>query len=63
MNYYLRMASSLLPLTYPTESMRSILARGWTLDQAVVYEGFISIIIWVIVFSSASVIILKFRKG
>jgi len=63
MNYYLKAFSSFLPLTYPTESMRSILARGWALDQPVVYEGFISIVIWVFVFSTASVLILKFRKG
>ncbi|XP_059488406.1 ABC transporter G family member 23-like [Neocloeon triangulifer] len=63
MNYYLRTMSSILPLTYPTESMRSILARGWTMEQPVVYHGFITILVWVLVFSSASVIILKFRKG
>ncbi|XP_065349874.1 ABC transporter G family member 23-like [Cloeon dipterum] len=63
MNYYLRTMSSILPLTYPTESMRSILARGWTIEQPVVYHGFITIIIWVFVFSSASVLILKIRKN
>lgn len=63
MNKGLQIVSSFLPLTLSTESLRSMLARGWGLDQQVVYGGFLSISAWIIIYMSASVLLLKFKKG
>ncbi|CAH0556078.1 unnamed protein product [Brassicogethes aeneus] len=63
MNQYLKYISVVLPLTQATESMRCIISRGWSIDNPVVYQGFFSITIWILVFLSTSVLVLKFRKG
>lgn len=52
-----------LPLTYPTESLRSILQKGWSLHDEVVYLGFITLIGWSLVFLTISILLLKFKKG
>ncbi|XP_061402786.1 ABC transporter G family member 20 [Musca vetustissima] len=52
-----------LPLTKPTESLRSILQRGWDMSNPSVYAGFISISSWVLVFLVLSICLLKFKKG
>lgn len=52
-----------LPLTKPTESLRSILQRGWDISNPSVYNGFISISSWVLVFLVLSILLLKFKKG
>lgn len=63
MNDYLRFIAFFLPLTKATESLRCILARGWGIEDPVVYSGFISISIWVLIFLTLSILILKFKKG
>jgi ABC-type multidrug transport system permease subunit len=63
MHYTLRIVSFLLPLTKSTESMRAILARGWSIGNPAVYTGFISTLVWIAVFMSASIAVLKFKKG
>ncbi|KAK5645434.1 hypothetical protein RI129_006734 [Pyrocoelia pectoralis] len=63
MNYILRAFAVLLPLTKATESMRSILQRGWNLYEPTVYVGFIAIGTWIVIFLSVSVLFLKFNKG
>ncbi|XP_022209973.1 ABC transporter G family member 20 [Drosophila obscura] len=59
----LQFATAFLPLTKPTESMRSILQRGWGIDNPTVYNGFISISSWVLVFLVLTILLLKFKKG
>lgn len=59
----LQFASTFLPLTKSTESLRSILQRGWNLHQPSVYNGFISISVWALMFLVASILLLKFKKG
>ncbi|XP_037950080.1 ABC transporter G family member 20 [Teleopsis dalmanni] len=59
----LQVFTSYLPLTKPTESLRSILQRGWDFYNPVVYKGFISISSWVLVFMILTVLLLKFKKG
>ncbi|XP_045473206.1 ABC transporter G family member 20 [Harmonia axyridis] len=59
----LRIVSFFLPLTKSTESLRCILARGWGIDNPVVYEGFISTLIWIIFFLTISILVIKFKKG
>ncbi|XP_069695762.1 ABC transporter G family member 23-like isoform X2 [Periplaneta americana] len=63
MHYLLRYISYILPLTFSTESMRAVLARGWDISEPVVYHGFIATVCWIIVFLFGSIIILKFKKG
>ncbi|KAK5645536.1 hypothetical protein RI129_006836 [Pyrocoelia pectoralis] len=63
MHYILQLCSFLLPLTKATESMRSILQRGWGITSEVVYMGFISIAVWAIIFLLFSIVLLKFKKG
>ncbi|XP_055304919.1 ABC transporter G family member 23 [Sitodiplosis mosellana] len=52
-----------LPLTQSTESLRSITQRGWLISETAVYTGFISTGIWVLVFLTISILLLKFKKG
>ncbi|KAL7730642.1 hypothetical protein ACLKA6_003419 [Drosophila palustris] len=59
----LQFVTAFLPLTKPTESMRSILQRGWGMDNPTVYNGFISITSWVLVFLVLTILLLKFKKG
>ena len=63
MNPVLRCISFLLPLTKSTESFRSMLARGWSISEPSVYEGFIATFIWIIVFQTIAILLLKFKKG
>lgn len=59
----LRHVALLLPLTKSTECLRSITQRGWSFEQPVVYSGFISTGIWVMIFLTISILLLKFKKG
>ncbi|XP_025836183.1 ABC transporter G family member 20 [Agrilus planipennis] len=63
MHQILRIISLFLPLTKSTESLRSILMRGWGFAVSSVYIGFISTVIWIVVFLTFSVLLLKFKKG
>nr|CAH7756299.1 unnamed protein product [Callosobruchus chinensis] len=63
MDTYLKYISTVLPLTQATDSMRCVLARGWGISNPVVYQGFISLIVWIIVFLTISILVLKFKKG
>lgn len=59
----LKYISFLLPLTKSTESMRSMLIRGWSISEPTIYYGFISTLVWIIIFMSISILLLKFKKG
>ncbi|KAF2878619.1 hypothetical protein ILUMI_27552 [Ignelater luminosus] len=63
MDQLLQLFSFFLPLTKATESLRSILQRGWGISTFTVYMGFISISVWIIIFLSISLLLLKFKKG
>lgn len=63
MHPVLRAFSVILPLTKSTESIRAMLARGWGMDEPTVYEGFISTFVWIIVFQTISILLIKFKKG
>lgn len=63
MNTVLRTISFFLPLTLSTESLRSILARGWSITEPAVYYGFISVGVWIIILLNASILLIKFKKG
>ena len=59
----LRYVSLFLPLTMATTSLRSMLTRGWSIQQPDVYNGFISTILWIIIFLTISLIVLKVKRG
>ncbi|XP_048506039.1 ABC transporter G family member 23 isoform X2 [Athalia rosae] len=59
----LRYISQGLPLTMATTSLRSMLTRGWSIGEPDVYNGFISTIIWIVVFLTISMLVLKFKRG
>ncbi|XP_055375521.1 ABC transporter G family member 20 [Condylostylus longicornis] len=59
----LQFSSFFLPLTKPTESLRAILQKGWGMSQPSVYNGYISITIWVLIFLAFTTYLLKFKKG
>lgn len=63
MHPILQKISSVLPLTKSTESMRFMLARGWDLSRSSVYYGFIATFIWITVFLSIAILLIKFKKG
>jgi ABC-type multidrug transport system permease subunit len=63
MHPVMRVISIFLPLTYSTESMRSILQRGWMITNPNVYIGFGTTALWIVVFLTVSILMLKFKKG
>lgn len=63
MHQILQIIAFVLPLTKSTESMRSMLQRGWTIESPVVYAGFISTLLWIAVYLTISILLLKFKKG
>lgn len=63
MHPLLKAPALFLPLTLSTESLRSILQRGWPIEDPHVYIGFISTGIWILIFLTFSILLLKFKKG
>ncbi|CAH2217129.1 jg1545, partial [Pararge aegeria aegeria] len=63
MHIILQYISYVLPLTKSTESLRSMLQRGWSIGVPTVYSGFISTTIWIIVYLTLSILLIKFKKG
>ncbi|XP_050536009.1 ABC transporter G family member 23 [Daktulosphaira vitifoliae] len=63
MHAVMKTISFFLPLTQSTESMRSMLARGWPITEPTVYIGFCSTLIWITIFLTSSVLLIKFKKG
>ncbi|KAL0114315.1 hypothetical protein PUN28_011521 [Cardiocondyla obscurior] len=60
---FLRYISQGLPLTMATTALRSMLTRGWSITEPNVYNGYISTIIWIVVFLTISLLVLKFKRG
>lgn len=63
MHQLLQAVSFFLPLTKSTESLRSIMQRGWGMDALSVWAGFASTCGWIVVFLTLSILLLKFKKG
>lgn len=63
MHPVLKYISYVLPLTKSTESFRSMLARGWSITEPSVYEGFIATFAWIIAFQTLAILLIKFKKG
>lgn len=60
---FLRYISQCLPLTMATTALRSMLTRGWAITEPNVYNGYISTIIWIVVFLTISLLVLRFKRG
>jgi len=58
----LQYISSGLPLTLATSALRSMLTRGWDIDEPEVYHGFLATIAWIILFLTISMVVLKFKR-
>ncbi|CAG9815832.1 unnamed protein product [Phaedon cochleariae] len=63
MNDYLKLVSTVLPLTQATDSLRCVLARGWGIANPVVYNGFVALTVWILLFLTISILVIKFKKG
>ncbi|XP_075986505.1 ABC-type transporter snustorr isoform X2 [Anticarsia gemmatalis] len=63
MPWVLRYVSTCLPLTLATNSLRSILTRGWPITDPEVYMGFVSTLIWIALFLVVTLTILKFKRN
>ena len=63
MHPVMRVISIFLPLTFSTESLRSILQRGWMITNPNVYIGFGTTALWIVIFLTVSILLLKFKKG
>ncbi|XP_034255676.1 ABC transporter G family member 23-like [Thrips palmi] len=62
MHSLLRSIGWALPLTQATTSLRSIMGRGWSIDQPAVYLGFVSTAVWIAIFVSITLITLRVQK-
>lgn len=63
MPYVLRGISTFLPLTLATTALRSMMTRGWDISEPDVYYGFISTIVWIFLFLSISLAVLRLKRG
>lgn len=63
MHKLLQYVSYVLPLTKSTESLRSMLQRGWDITVPDVYLGFVSTFIWIVIYLTTSILLIKFKKG
>lgn len=59
----LRYISTFLPLTLATTSLRAMMTRGWSMVESDVYYGFISTIVWIVLFLTISLLVLKLKRG
>jgi hypothetical protein len=46
-----------------TTALRCMLSRGWSIVEPDVYNGYIATIIWIVLFLSISLIVLKVKRG
>jgi ABC-type multidrug transport system permease subunit len=62
MPFYLRNIAYSMPVTYAIESLRSIFARGWGIEQPDVYAGVLISIAWIISLLVFCLIVVRSRK-
>ncbi|XP_014283072.1 ABC transporter G family member 23 isoform X2 [Halyomorpha halys] len=63
MHYLLRSIGWFLPLTLTTEGFRAIASRSWNITHPIVYNGFLSVIGWIIFFCIITLIVVKIKRG
>lgn len=61
--YYFKWIAIMSPTCLPTESLRGILVRGWTITHPSIYSGFMMATGWALIFLFASMYILRYGSG
>lgn len=51
-----------MPTTLATTALRNIMEKGWGMLHNYVYQGYVVSIVWIIVFSTLSLTVIKLRK-
>ena len=59
---FMRNFAYCVPYSYAVESLRSILARGWGIEQPVVYMGIVITCGWTVAFLVLTLVLLRLRK-
>ncbi|XP_014280469.1 ABC transporter G family member 20 [Halyomorpha halys] len=62
MHYILRSVEWFLPLSLASNAFRSITARSWTLTHPVVYNGFLSVLFYIVFLCIIIYLIIKLKK-
>ncbi|KAK4876452.1 hypothetical protein RN001_012874 [Aquatica leii] len=62
MHIYLQWVAYAFPVSTTSEALRNIMVKGWGLDEAGVYKGFIVLPLWMLIFFILFSIALKFFK-
>lgn len=60
--HFVKYTNKLVPITLAIEALRGITMRGWSIDHTAVYMGFISMLIWALIFYVISYILYKSKK-
>lgn len=60
--YFVKYTNKYVPVTLAIEALRGITMRGWSINHTTVYMGFISMLIWALIFYVISYILYKLRK-
>jgi len=63
MHPVLKKISYLFPLTLSIDAFRSITARNWGLSHPIVMQGFISILVWILITILVTMLSLKLKQG
>ena len=58
----LRYIAYVMPATMPTQSLRFMIIRGWSIDHWQVYLGFVAVLAWIVLFLSMSTMVIRFNK-
>jgi len=58
----LRDIAYVMPETLACESMRSMLSRGWGITHPAVWPGFVSSIVWSMIFYSLAILLARVHK-
>ncbi|XP_050432061.1 ABC transporter G family member 23-like isoform X2 [Adelges cooleyi] len=60
--HFVRYINQFVPITLAIEALRGITMRGWTLNHTAVYMGFVSMVIWALIFYVISCVLYKLKK-
>ncbi|KAF0735964.1 ABC transporter G family member 23-like, partial [Aphis craccivora] len=61
--YFVKYTNKFVPITLAIEALRGITMRGWSIDHTAVYMGFVSMLIWALIFYAISYVLYKSKKG
>lgn len=61
--HFVKYTNKFVPITLAIEALRGITMRGWSIDHTAVYMGFVSMLIWALIFYVISYALYKSKKG